>query len=186
MICHPYAPCSVACRITVEAQRIESTGLRLRFSVAGELAALCIPAAAAPRRGHELWNHTCFEAFVAAAGAEHYHEFNFSPSREWAIYRFSAYRQGLTPVETAQPTEISIASNSAQLILDAVIDLSQLPDLAAAVELRLALSAVIEDARHCRSYWALAHTSPAPDFHHPGGFVLNLPAPRGENARSRS
>jgi hypothetical protein len=37
------------------------------------------------------------------------------------------------------------------------------------------LTAVIEEAHGTMSYWALAHGSDVPDFHHPDGFVLELP-----------
>lgn len=37
------------------------------------------------------------------------------------------------------------------------------------------LSAVIEEADGTISYWALAHPSDKPDFHHPDSFVLDLP-----------
>lgn len=184
LLCHPSTPCDVVCRITAEVQRVDDSGLRLRYCLAGDLAALCIPEAVVPRHGHELWNRTCFETFIVAIGAGHYYEFNFSPSREWAVYRLSAYRQGLTRVEAAQPAEISVARENGQLTLVAEIDLSQLPDLADAVELRLAVSAVVEDARQRRSYWALKHPSPAPDFHHPDGFTLNFPMHRNDNARA--
>ena len=39
----------------------------------------------------------------------------------------------------------------------------------------LALSAVIEAEDGQKSYWALAHPSDKPDFHHPQSFVLELP-----------
>jgi hypothetical protein len=42
----------------------------------------------------QVMGHTCFEAFVAPAGINGYYEFNFSPSTDWAVYRFSAYRRG--------------------------------------------------------------------------------------------
>ena len=41
-----------------------------------------------------------------------------------------------------------------------------------------AIAAVIEEANGTKSYWALAHPSEKPDFHHPDGFVLELPASR--------
>jgi hypothetical protein len=39
------------------------------------------------------------------------------------------------------------------------------------------LAAVIEDVSGDLSYWALAHLSDKPDFHHPDGFALHLPGP---------
>jgi hypothetical protein len=40
---------------------------------------------------------------------------------------------------------------------------------------RLGLSAVIETVDGFFSYWALAHPSDKPDFHHPDSFILELP-----------
>ncbi|QLQ12045.1 MAG: hypothetical protein HZY74_00360 [Brevundimonas sp.] len=40
---------------------------------------------------------------------------------------------------------------------------------------RIGLTAVIEDTDGTISYWALAHPSDKPDFHHPDSFVLELP-----------
>jgi len=37
------------------------------------------------------------------------------------------------------------------------------------------LSAVIEEPTGAISYWALAHPSDKPDFHHPDSFILELP-----------
>jgi hypothetical protein len=40
---------------------------------------------------------------------------------------------------------------------------------------KLALSAVIQALNGDRTYWALAHPSDKPDFHHPDSFILDLP-----------
>ncbi len=157
--------------------RADGTSLRLRYRLTGALDALAIPAFAGPRRGHDLWTHLCFEAFVKAEGARSYHEFNFSPSGEWAVYRLSDYREGFAGAEAAKPTEISVAEESGRLQLTATIDLASLPELREAQVLWLGLSTVIEDAQGRLGYWALAHPGAAPDFHHPGAFVLRLPAP---------
>jgi hypothetical protein len=44
--------------------------------------------------------------------------------------------------------------------------------------LALGISAVIEASDGTRSYWALAHPSDKPDFHHPGAFALAIDAVR--------
>jgi len=110
---------------------------------------------------------------VRSAGADAYIELNFSPSSEWAIYRFTGYRQSMTAVESPPPC-ISIHREDGLLRLDAVIDLEALHELPPGGTLELALSAVIEDSGRRLSYWALAHPSPMPDFHHAGGFVMRL------------
>ncbi len=179
LICHPTTPCEAVSSIDVHALRTQEAALEIRYTVRGDIDRLVIPAEAPPRRADRLWQHTCFEAFVAnslsVAGAG-YCEFNFSPSREWAIYRFSAYREGMTAVEAALPS-ISVRRDAASLTLEAVVDLVAMPALR--FGLRLALCAVIEDAEHRLSYWALAHPLAKPDFHHVDGFALELPAGMG-------
>ena len=168
--CHPATACTAVRGIHVEVHRSDKT-LELRYRAEGDFERVLVPAAAAARRTHELWQHTCFEAFVRSANADAYIELNFSPSSEWAIYRFSGYRQSMTAVESPAP-RISIHREDGVLRLDAVVDLEALNELPPGGPLELSLSAVIEESNRRVSYWALAHPSPMPDFHHAGGFVM--------------
>src|SRR5581483_5058095 len=54
-----------------------------------------LPPLRAVARADELWRHTCFEAFLRIPGEGSYLELNFSPSGEWAAYRFEGYRSGM-------------------------------------------------------------------------------------------
>jgi len=159
--------------IEAHALRTPAT-LELRFTLEGEIAGLALPTARASRRADRLWQHTCFEAFIAAEGDAGYVELNFSPSTEWAIYRFSSYREGMAGVDTAQPPSITVTSESNRLILDAAIDLEPLAELRDSSALRVALCAVVEETDRGLSYWALAHPAGKPDFHHAAGFALAL------------
>jgi hypothetical protein len=172
LTCHPATPCETVRRIVVQALRTTPDTLELRYVLQGEIARLLIPAEATARRADKLWQHTCFEAFVAAMEATGYHELNFSPSTEWAICRFTSYREEMTSVDAEHPPRISVHRDADRLSLEAVIDLEPLRNSAG---LRLALSAVVEDERHSLSYWALAHPPGKPDFHHAAGFALTLP-----------
>jgi hypothetical protein len=125
-------------------------------------------------RADALWKHTCFEAFLAPAQVPGYHEFNFSPSREWAIYRFSAYRDGMAPAEIGEAPQISLHRGDAGVELEATVRLDALADLRDAHRLKLALAAVIEDQDGRLSYWALRHAPGKPDFHHPSAFALEI------------
>ena len=49
--------------------------------------------------------------------------------------------------------------------------------------LRIALAAVVEARDGSRSYWALRHPAPSPDFHHANGFAIALPPPLEGRAR---
>jgi hypothetical protein len=110
---------------------------------------------------------------MRSAGSDGYIELNFSPSGEWAIYRFTGYRQSMIAVEAPSP-RISVQRDNGVLRLDAIIELEGLHERPIAGPLELALSAVIEESNRRLSYWALAHPSPMPDFHHAGGFAMRV------------
>src|SRR5690606_15924970 len=104
-----FAPGSCVRSLKVSHRREVDGSLRLDYRVAAELSQLCLPApvvvaGAAAGRADQLWRHTCLEVFVAGRGSQGYREFNFSPSGEWAVYDFSAYRAGMTaPALRCQP-----------------------------------------------------------------------------------
>ncbi|HWP00814.1 MAG TPA: DOMON-like domain-containing protein [Methylococcus sp.] len=153
--------------------------LELSFSLQGDLARLRIPSAPAPGRADRLWEHTCFEAFLAPKEGASYCEFNFAPSGAWAAYAFRRYREAEPWVPTVEPV-IVVRVAGDRLELDCLLSLERMPGIAADAPLRLALSAVVEDAGGNLSYWALAHPSAKPDFHHPASFVLELGPPPKE------
>jgi len=82
--------------VNVESQ--PKGAIRLNFQLTGDLEQIRIPAPQPPAAVDRLWEHTCFEVFIAAAGKANYHEFNFSPSGQWAAYAFSDYRMPGKPV----------------------------------------------------------------------------------------
>jgi hypothetical protein len=149
--------------------------LVVRYVVHGNIAAVRIPSALAARRGDELWQHTCCEAFLRAADlsahGDGYYEFNFSPTTEWAAYRFSGYRARMVNAEISAPT-ITMARNAEHLELQATIDCESLA--LSDKKWRLGIAAVIEEMNGRKSYWALAHPPGNPDFHHADGFVIEL------------
>jgi hypothetical protein len=133
-----------------------------------------LPAARASQFAHRLWEHTCFEAFVADAQGGYY-ELNFSPSSQWAIYRFSGYRNDMSQVEVTQPPHIRMHLGDASISMDARIELAGIPLPRTDAAWKVALAVVIEESDGTHSYWALAHPSGRPDFHHPGSFAFELP-----------
>lgn len=152
--------------------------LRLGYVLEADPRRVEIPAALAePGRMDKLWAHTCFEAFVRAGEAPGYLELNFSPSGQWAAYRFDAYRQGMTPLLQTAP-RLALRRLADRLELQAEVRLAgglpPEPGAGAPRKLRLALSAVVEDRDGGLSYWALRHPPGRPDFHHPESFSLAL------------
>lgn len=170
---HPHTPVGPVQAIDVSLAA-DDDRVALRFCVAGEIPRLRIPAPRPPARVAGLWRHLCFELFVARDGSPGYEEFNFSPSGEWAAYAFSGYREPAGAPHDALPPGVYPAIESSvpadAFELRAALPASVLAS-AAPGELRLALTAVIEDADGVLAYWALRHPCARPDFHHPDGFV---------------
>lgn len=175
LLCHPDTPSAAVRAIEVHVAR-DAAGIVLRFRLEGDLSRLRLPPAAPPGRADRLWEHTCFEAFVAPPAGSAYVEFNFAPSGQWAVYRFEAYRQG-GPVDPAGAPRIAVRRSGDALEIDVAARLDGLR-LPARGALRLGLSAVIEEGQAV-SYWALGHAPGKPDFHRPDAFALEL---AGESA----
>ena len=163
---HPATPCSALRGIEISISRKDGA-LKVSYSLQGEIARLRIPPPRPPRVAERLWQHTCFEIFIARDGASGYRELNFSPSGEWAAYSFDAYRQGRLDAGSADPG-IRVQRAPGRLELVASIPVTQHG------KLRVGLSAVIEEESGGLSYWALRHAPGKPDFHHPEAFALEL------------
>lgn len=151
--------------LEVEARRSART-LSLEYRLGGPMETVRWPDPAPRTHTDELWRATCFEAFAGAPSD--YVEYNLSPSGAWAAYAFDGYRAGMRPLQQAAPM-IVIRHSPQSVALTADVILS--PDFSG----RLGLAAVIETLDGHISYWALAHPSDKPDFHHPDSFVLELP-----------
>src|SRR5688500_19029231 len=91
LICHPETPSGAVRTIGARAGR-QPGGLLVTYVLEGDLDRVRVPAPRAPRFVSRLWQHTCCEVFVARRGSSAYHEFNLSPSGEWAAYAFDGYR----------------------------------------------------------------------------------------------
>jgi hypothetical protein len=171
---HPSTPNDAVRSLGVQLRAEEHGILVFQFSLDADMSRIRVPRSGAGGRADALWKHTCFEAFVAPADTPGYYEFNFSPSLDWAIYRFSAYREGMSPVEIGPAPKISVRRGDEGLELQSAVRLGHLADLRGARHLRIALAAVIEDENGRLSYWGLRHAPGKPDFHHPNGFALEV------------
>jgi hypothetical protein len=148
--------------------------LTITYSISGDLSRVRVPPPREPRIAHGLWQRTCCECFIARDGEPGYHEFNFSPSGEWAAYAFAKYREGEAVVDEKLDPRIALQRPAGTLELDASIALGRLSERHAREKLAVALSAVIEDDEGTLSYWALRHPAGKPDFHHRDSFILQL------------
>lgn len=174
LACHPATPTPVVQGIQVRLDWARGGAIALTFTLEGELARMRTSAPRAPSRTDRLWEHTCFEAFVVVANGPAYYEFNFAPSGEWAAYAFRDYRKGVPLEQEELCPGINVRRAGGELELRALLHLNRLALIEPHARLRLALSAVIEDAHGGLSYWALKHPSGQPDFHHPDAFALVL------------
>jgi hypothetical protein len=174
--CHPSSRAAAVRAIAVGVRRLTGAELQMCFRLDGDIARISVPAAGAARFGTELWRHTCFEAFIAVEGQAAYHEFNFAPSGECAVYSFHGYRDGKPVVDAAMLPRIRVRSTESRLELDAAVGLDTLSALHRRARLRIGLCAVIE-ARDGLSYWALRHRTGKPDFHDADGLALVLEPP---------
>jgi hypothetical protein len=170
---HPASPCTTVDTLTVEASRLKSGELRLRYRLAGDIASLLVPERDGPARTDFLWHHTCFEVFIATGSDPAYREFNLAPSTRWAAYRFTAYREGMANLDQPHPPMTAFSATTSTLELTATMS----PHLAADEPWRLAVTTVIEEKSGHKSFWSLHHPDTRPEFHHPEGFVLRLEAP---------
>lgn len=171
---HPASPAPAGLSLAASAQFDAAGDLHLHYRLRGPIADLLIPPTAQPAARDGLWQHTCCEAFVAAAGSAEYHEFNLAPSTCWAAYRFTAYRERDLAWQPEAAPAILCQTNAQEVLLTARIPAALLPP---ARTWQISLTTVIETRRGEKSYWALHHASPQPDFHLRDSFVLELNRP---------
>jgi hypothetical protein len=169
LIPHASSPPIAVRELQVEIDLSHPGLVTLWYTVFGSVDELVLPQTNPPSRADRLWETTCFELFARARGGA-YHEYNFSPSSDWAAYRFGGYRDGREALPLQHEPIISYTKvGSFELHVTLPVELG---------DSRLGLSAVIEERNGRMSYWALAHPPGAPDFHHPDCFALELPAAR--------
>ena len=181
-MCHPATPTSVVRRIDVGVGMQHDGALRLRYFLDGEIDRIALPPRGIGRRAERLWQHTCFEAFVARSDARAYCELNFSPSRSGPHSDSRAYREGMSPIALQRDPAIAVSVVRGPARARGVVGPEILLALPGMSSLKLGLSAVIEETDGRLSYWALVHPAERPDFHHRDGFVLPLEHPDEDGA----
>jgi hypothetical protein len=183
LVAHPDTPRGPVSGIAVEARLAGPAVLVFNYSLHGELARVQLAGGQAGLAGQAgqgaggLWQHTCFEAFIAAPGVPGYHEFNFSPTQAWAAYQFSGYRAGMAPASLSRAPALQVQRAAQQFELTATVHLGGSSALRQARLLRVALAAVVEEEQGRLAYWALEHPPGRPDFHHPDSFTMELRLP---------
>ncbi len=130
-------------------------------------------------RADNLWEHTCFEAFVALENSSEYLEVNLSPSGQWNIYDFKSYRGSRVEADqiSCKPMILKAKTNfNMQTDLD-LRGVSWIKNSKKYADLVLGLTGVVELKDKVKSYCALTHKSDKPDFHRKESFILRLKNP---------
>jgi hypothetical protein len=139
------------------------------FGISVPAARFVVPEPVEAARAEDLWQTTCFEAFMRVPGAEAYREWNFAPSSAWAAYDFESRREGRSEADVTAPY-VRIEDNLTWWALGATISVD------ASSVWELGLSAILEEKDGTKSYWAIAHPEgDKPDFHDPACFAAHLP-----------
>jgi hypothetical protein len=165
---HPAVACAALRGIEASVARTADGGLKVVYVLDGEIERLRIPPPRPARIAERLWQHTCCEIFIARKDQRSYHEFNLSPSGEWAAYAFARYRKGALLDDPALDPRIAVNRGAHRLELCALVPVEDQG------KLLIGLAAVVEDKEGTLSYWALRHAAGKPDFHHPQAFAMEL------------
>lgn len=173
LVPHPSTPSSEPLKVWANVEHSAALGTvastNIWFGVGAPIGRFVVPEPSEPQRADRLWEHTCFEAFLRIPGAKAYREWNFSPSGQWGAFDFSAYRDGRTDADVAEPY-IRVEDNFTWWALGATIPVD------ADAIWAMGVSAILEEQDGTRSYWALSHPSGAkPDFHDAACFAAHLP-----------
>lgn len=173
LTCHTKTEHSDKQSINIEVDANHEQGLQINYRLNDQLALLLIPTPQPAIACDGLSEHTCFEVFIAVEGESGYHEFNFSPSGQWAAYAFSDYRS-ISKWKISRKPYIHVTHADNKLSLEATIPYADLPLNPDHKPFQLGLSAVLEANDGSRSFWALHHPAGRPDFHKRAGFTCIL------------
>lgn len=151
--------------------------VRIHYGLRGNLASVVVPTPvrAEPLRRDGLWEHTCFELFLAAEETEPYWEVNLAPNGDWNLYRLNGYRRGLTPETDRGALPFTVTPRTDVLELELAFLLPRELLMACRERpLKLGVTAVIEQRGAMLSHWALAHGGSTADFHRREDFLLRI------------
>lgn len=127
-------------------------------------------------RGHELWKHTCFEAFLKIPNTTHYFEINQNSLFQWNVYEFDNYRNNMKESQNLILKTMTLdTSKKAVLGIHSRFQWSDtFRKYNNLKSLQVGLTSVLESVDHKTDYYAIAHTNIKPDFHHFDSFKLQL------------
>lgn len=171
LVPHPANPSDAISQIMANAKRRRDM-LSLSFRTLGRRDEVRWPDRLPSGFSDGLWQHSCFEGFVAIEGDSSYVELNMTSSRRWAAYRFDDYRAGMRRAEATPHSPFTWMGFDTTLLIQ-----WRIPELPQDRVWQVGLSAVIETVDDTKNYFALAHPPGNPDFHNRDCFTLQVPPP---------
>jgi len=158
--------------MTVHLSRRSNTAA-LSYTIRGPMEEIVVPAPVeTPLRMGRLWEETCLEFFLASKDSPQYWEINLSPSGQWNIYRFSAYREGMQEEAAFASLPFRVERGKDSFSLDVELHLDRI--ISPNTPLHVGISAAIKLRRNQMTYWALSHPGQKPDFHRRESFIAEL------------
>jgi hypothetical protein len=154
--------------------------LVLEYILQGDLSGLHLTSAKGIKnRCDRLWEHTCFEAFLALENHKNYWELNLSPEGNWNFYSFTDYRQGQAQEIAVQSLDTFRTEITPHCFrLETRLNLASLRNFEnwslSSLPLSVGLTAVLENKDQGLSYWAIRHLGDQPNFHLRESFSLVL------------
>ena len=154
---------------------LKNTLIQISYQLLGNIGEINIPQHSEnASRKDNLWESTCLELFITKSGNSDYWEYNLSPSQDWAVFRFTEYRENKTDDLTISNIDIDTRiDNSTLFELNSSLPI---PDTLIGHRLCVGISAVIQDNSGNVYYYALDHLNQQPDFHDRNSFAITLEA----------
>lgn len=171
----PFSPPLTLAQVSLNGiATLQQSQLTILYTLSDPLGQVKIPSPTPDKtRQDNLWQHSCFELFVASADTAQYWEFNCSPAGHWNVYRFEGYRQGMATELAFTALPFQVTQTPSTLSLELTFSLKELA--LTAQPLHLSITAVLESQQDELSYWALTHPGPEADFHRRDSFILAFP-----------
>ncbi|MBK25551.1 MAG: hypothetical protein CME70_16260 [Halobacteriovorax sp.] len=155
---------------------VEAKVLKVAFELKGDLSNILLPKPLVnPSRVIGLWESTCFEMFVKNSSGDEYFEFNVSSAYNWNLFYFPSIKARLKEYTNISNLAVSAVKKEDSFCLKFWIALDKFPSgFWESDNMKIGLTAVIENKTGPLSYWALAHKEDKPNFHHMDSFIFEL------------
>lgn len=146
--------------------------LNLNFTITGTIKDISFDKFSnSPERKWNLWEHTCFEMFIASTETSDYFEFNFSPSGNWNVFHLDDLRLGIKEHPhiriTIHPPLIETNSYSQSI---EIVDQNEILKHYK----QIGITAITKE-KEVAKYWSILHPKKdIPDFHTRESFCLKL------------